>query len=941
VKFVKNLFPVLFFWSFAVFAVEVTYKGQSGPVTFGVPFKQGAVKDASVLNLNGKPLQVKVNASWSDGSVKWALFDTDLPAGFKGKFTVGKKHQGKLLFQNGVLSNGHLQVTFPKQGPLFCYEGYGEKGSAELLVKLQHDSPGECEGENWLKSAGAARNFSSFTSAAPRQISVEENGPQRATVRIAGEAGYKYILRLTLYKNEDTLKIQTTFICSRHPDKNFLRSMVLRINRPGKTVQKELVTGTPRVHHLVSWRKKSSPSGKGVLHDGKLTAAVKDFARLFPKELSCDKKGISFHIWPENSGKVLDLRRRKGVDRRYLEYPNPEGGFGVAKTHELHLSWSNPHIADRINKIEIPAVSPEYMRSTLACGEYLLPGKGFPKSSAMLDFSFKYLHNYKRAGHFDGMMDWGDIPLGTHGMGDHMGQKNPEGTPFRGYTGWSNGDLATGIGFFVHYLRTGDQRTLRDGLDMAWHLADVDTVHDWPMDKGGTSKVGLGRRHDQQHWGTFPLNYGYLSDEGVYAYLLTGEGRFLEVLEEVASNPGTYFARYMAVRLYEITGKKKYLDKVLKALQQEPSIPRSDNFRGNSYDAHGYLYMEQILPGVLKKAVLEGAKKYAPRYRIAWLPKGYPPYMPAVLAYKYAPTAENLHTLKVLLMLIKGFIEKDYSIASGASMAEYDKKWTCTNLPVASLMYWASLPYALETLRKAGVTEEECFKMKFKWQDMDSFVIDIDSSKVKKSAYPQWKHYIYSLKTPIFPGWGAHRYLDKEDMVHYNMAVRRLKLYENGRLAGPVGYLHRLIQNNGVLGWVSFGNYIEFTTFDNSHPASNGRKSKLVYTSEKDWKWQDKPSFKETLTRIYPYPDINKAGKEWCAILDNESPETVMVPNPRPEDKVEAAAALKRHRFTENGKVITNWRRCQNLIIFRTPDNSDPRTNGRVYQLIYKNKKDK
>ena len=221
-------------------AVEVTYKGVSGPVTFGVPFKQGAVKDASVLNLNGKPLQVKVNARWSDGSVKWALFDTDLPAGFKGKFTVGKKHQGQFLFQNGVLSNGHLQVTFPKQGPLFCYEGYGEKGSAELLVKLQHDSPGECEGENWLKSAGAARNCSNFTSAGPRQITVEENGPQRATVRIAGEAGYKYILRLTLYKNEDTFKIQTTFICSRHPDKNFLRSMVLRINRPGKTVQKNV-----------------------------------------------------------------------------------------------------------------------------------------------------------------------------------------------------------------------------------------------------------------------------------------------------------------------------------------------------------------------------------------------------------------------------------------------------------------------------------------------------------------------------------------------------------------------------------------------------------------------------------------------------------------------------------------------------------------------------
>ena len=66
-----------------------------------------------------------------------------------------------------------------------------------------------------------------------------------------------------------------------------------------------------------------------------------------------------------------------------------------------------------------------------------------------------------------------------------------------------------------------------------------------------------------------------------------------------------------------------------------------------------------------------------------------------------------------------------------------------------------------------------------------------------------------------------------------------------------------------------------------------------------------------------------------------------MVPHPRPEDKARAAAALKRHRFTENGKVITNWRRWQNLIIFRTSDDSDPRTNGRVYQLIYKNEKDK
>ena len=64
-------------------ASEITYKGEPGPVTFGVPFKQGAVKDASKLHLNGKPMQVKVNGRWPDGSVKWALFDTELPRNFK------------------------------------------------------------------------------------------------------------------------------------------------------------------------------------------------------------------------------------------------------------------------------------------------------------------------------------------------------------------------------------------------------------------------------------------------------------------------------------------------------------------------------------------------------------------------------------------------------------------------------------------------------------------------------------------------------------------------------------------------------------------------------------------------------------------------------------------------------------------------------------------
>ena len=944
----KKLFLLPAVFSLVLLAAdEISYTGPAGPVTFGLPFKQGAVKDASKLHLNGRPMQVKVNGRWQDGSVKWALFDTDLPASFKGKFTVGKPHQGKNLYEKGVLSNGKIKVTFPEKGPLFVYEAPGEKGSAELVTRFQLTDPGPCEGENWMKKAAPTDKTAAFSSKGPRQVTVETNGPQRAVVRIAGEAGYKYIVRVTLWKNEDTLRIQTTFICSMDPNKNFLRSMVLKINRPGKTVQREFVKGVPRFHHMVSWRKKSSVQGKGVLHDGKLTAVVKDFARLFPKELGCDKKGLYFHIWPESTGAVLDLRRREKVDRRYLDYTNPAGGFGVAKTHDLYLSWSNPRIADRVNNFTLATMPASYWRNTLACGEYMLRGAAFPKLDALIDFSFEYLHVYKRQGHFDGMMDWGDIPLGAHGMKDHMGQGSPESAPFRGYTGWSNSDFNMATAFYIHFLRTGDQQALRDGLDFSWHLADVDTVHDWPKDEKymywgkDYQMTGLGRRHDQQHWGTPPIAYGYSCDDGVYAYLLTGEERFLEVSELVGSNPRTHFGRFMSLRLYEITGKKKYLDRFNKDLAAEKTVPRSDNFRGNAYDGFGYLFIESMKPGLLKEKVLAGAKKYAPRYHLALLPKGYPPYVPALLAYKYDPTPYNLDTLKALVYLLKNPAGHDWTIPEKKTMDQFDKKWKSPNLPVAALMYWNTLPYLLETLRKAGVTEEECFKYTFKWQDLPSQKEEL--TNIKRSAYPQNKHYYCNLKKPLFSDWGVERFLNKEDTRRYRLALQRIKLYEDGRLIGPGCSSHRAIMSYGYPGWSCTGGSLMMNASDNSDPGKNGRKYVFVYTSEKDWKWEDKPSFNEKLVSFHRYPTLAAANAKpawYCASPVNESPDPVLVPEPSAEDKKNAADALKRHTFTENGKVLKNWYRLQNLIVFQTSDGSDPRTNGREYRLVYKNKKD-
>jgi hypothetical protein len=148
----------------------------------------------------------------------------------------------------------------------------------------------------------------------------------------------------------------------------------------------------------------------------------------------------------------------------------------------------------------------------------------------------------------------------------------------------------------------------------------------------------------------------------------------------------------------------------------------------------------------------------------------------------------------------------------------------------------------------------------------------------------------------------------------------------------------------GYPGWSCTGATLLMNASDNSDPSKNARKYLFVYTAEKDWKWEDKPSFNEKLRQIHTFPPLPYTAAApvwWCASLEHESPDPVLVPFPTPEDKKEAAEALKRHIFTENGKVLKNWYRNQNLIIFKTSDGSDPRTNGREYRLVYRNKKDR
>ena len=980
------------------FSRQAVNTGES--VTFGLPFEQGKVKDISRLYLTdakGKrlPLQKKINARWQDGSVKWALFDT-----FASGVSSVYLHQGKPESSNGMLAqkkngiweirNGKYLLQVPGKNALFTLNGVPAEWHMSLTT-----SPGPTQEENWLvfpKKEGERQFFSS--SGSPLKVTVEENGPFRATIAVHGnicdskkKIVSPFILRLTAFRNDPVLRVQNTFVAGWDVNKEFLRSMGIKLCFPVKEVQfcgknhvlknqrfSCTVMGAPRFHHLVSWKEKKAPvmsvtlgkqlisQGDAVpvrLKAGDFTMEVLDFHRLYPKELAADSSGLTFGIWPENGGAVLDLRRRSQFRKNFHDYPNPYGGLGVAKTHDLAIAVGkidNKNFSTAVQEPLLAGAAPGYYRKTLACGEFmLLNEKMFPRIEALTAFHFRYLRKMRRAGRLDGMMDWGDVPLGLHGAHRFWDGQFPrklekkswfEGSPFRGYWGWCNGDFAITHGFFLYFFRSGDFKVLRDGIEMSRHIMDVDTVHYMPQNP---QYVGLGRRHDQQHWGS-GINYGYAPDAWVYHYLLTGDRRALEVLEETASSPLFYYGRFVAARLWEITGKEKYLKKAHYNIKKEIDLSKpypfhQNNFRFNSYDAPGLIHTDMILQSpVLRQASVKAAKKLAERWPFPLSHRGHPPYAVLALAAKYAPDDPAVaEVMKIRVEMLKKDLPPDPALLNNVTDEDSMERFDAAkyngyplNTSVMSLYIHTALPYMLEQLRLRGIDEKQCFAYLYRWVDFPAVREDLEPAKIKKQLFRRQPHdYMYTLKTPLFRDYPGNLKLSKDDMMKYLKAVRRLKLYENGRLVGPVSWRHRLMWQNGTLGFSCWGAALSLTTQDNSHPGENGRKYTIVYTPENQWKYEDVPSFKEELKKIWPYPDVKKVSGQWCASLVHESPLEICVWPEPPELKAKVAAARKRHRFTENGKLITQWRRDQNLIIFRTSDGSDPRTNGKKYILEY------
>lgn len=205
------------------------------PVSFGVPFAQGELKDVAQLTLSGGiPTDAWVNASWPDGSVKWAGIAAVVPMTNEKLIVKSEKSRQKnpsFLTNHSSLSTskdrfvvntGRLTAYIPKSGASLmdslCLNGKRVGGKASLVASTATDT-----------------YRSDITS-----VKVERAGRVRTVVKVegihrsqkTGRAWLPFVVRLYFYQGSDQVKMVHTFIYNGDEQKDMITSLGIRFQIP-------------------------------------------------------------------------------------------------------------------------------------------------------------------------------------------------------------------------------------------------------------------------------------------------------------------------------------------------------------------------------------------------------------------------------------------------------------------------------------------------------------------------------------------------------------------------------------------------------------------------------------------------------------------------------------------------------------------------------------
>jgi len=548
------------------------------PVTVGVPFALGGLRDPSVvgLKIGEQPatVQKQVLSNWpkDDQSVQWLLLD------FQTTFGQNTTQAVQVNREPSTAAASRLKVTETSEqinidtGVIrFAVSKTAFAGVSNLHL---------ANGTKVLKQTQiywTDQKDTRYDTASYRDpnVRVETQGPMRVTILAEGwyasndhektNVMMRYQTRITAFAGLPYIRMYTTHIWTEDSTvvandwgvgfdvANASDDAKVGVVTDGKPSSAPARTDETVFHAVQAGYQKArlisgetetpvhSLTGWASIGNGKtgLAVSVLDLPYETPKSFSMSQDRLTAHLWAPQVGPMSmhEDDRMSNPDtpenhKEWLRYNKIVSPMGVAKTHEIWLwpigatSVSEQAVNDMVQRPAAAIADPVYQCSTDAI-EQLRPAGATPSQyqhvEKALDLMFRYI-----AQPLDRLKDFE-----TWNHGDvHLFSGS-------GWRTWDNGGYNWPQIPWLMYYRSGGRHYLEHGRRNARHVMDVDIVHHG-KEHAQANEKGLGFKHmfSAHHWAWGPYwdNFHTHPQYLLYYYYMTGYERAKDVLQLMAES---------------------------------------------------------------------------------------------------------------------------------------------------------------------------------------------------------------------------------------------------------------------------------------------------------------------------------------------------------------------------------------------------------------------
>ena len=455
------------------------------PVTWGIPFGQGRLFDPEQIRLfapDSSPVRLQTTPlhRWPDNSVHWLLLDFIARSAMEGPYKVSYGTR-VLPFTpgSGVRVQTADSTVSVNTGALRFTVRQGQENLLENIILADEDTPlGEfLSGEVVARDGWVHTRFA----AVGDSITVEADGPERATVLVSGKLRSgdqvfgRFTFRVHAYRNKPYLRLFFRIFNDADAPAQLVEECLLRLRTSltdGEAVLGEyrLATGPAETDRLLVrqhrhdafevFQGNDARRGSGTHWQDPITlqgqetgvsGQVRHFAQQYPKRQ-----------WAGNGGQlVFDLFTRT---QEYEQYVMTRG---EAKRHELLLHF---HQGAPDSTVFAAFASPPILTSP----EWYAENQAFGRGAPLTREAFPGLHRWMLEGWTPNLVC--TVPLGLRNWPD--GYSDSIYSAYRGT--WSNMYQEVDYGAHILFLLNGKRAWFDYAEAYQRHFMDLDICHYHP-----------------------------------------------------------------------------------------------------------------------------------------------------------------------------------------------------------------------------------------------------------------------------------------------------------------------------------------------------------------------------------------------------------------------------------------------------------------------------